>query len=333
MNRLLSRRTARFSATLRLALLAGAGASLLSTTPSARAQNSAAINSTAVVLDFEVEPGIDPILGRKAADAVAVEMEGSSDFTVVPRQQVEDAVATKSGLRAPYTPATQLRLGQTVEARVVISGRILTAVVGNQAANPRVREARVEIAVRQLDTRSGDFINGTQALETATDQLSEVDDDTLINQATDKAAYTAVRALRLQIFPEGTVMNTTRNIIETNLGARNGVRIGQRYSVSRDVANKSRGANEATITVDRIKVGEIVINEVEQDQSRAIPAAGGALGIRTGDKIRRIFAPGLTFAEPALSDTEGNNTGKAGKNSKSDNNSRERNRKLERGSL
>ena len=328
MNRLWSRRTARFSASLRFALLAGAGASLLFAIPPARAQNSAAINSTVVVLDFEVAPGIDPILGRKAADAMAVELEGSGNFTVVPRQQVEDAVATKSGLRAPYTPATQLRLGQTLEARSVISGRILQAVVGNQADNPRVREARVEIAVRQLDTRNGDFINGNQALETATDELSEVDDDTLINQATDKAAYTAVRALRLQIFPEGTVMNTTRNIIETNLGARNGVRIGQRYAVSRDVANKSRGANEATVTVERIKVGEIVISEVEQDQSRAVPGAGGALGIHTGDKIRRIFAPGLTFAEPALSDTEGNATGK---NGKKDKNRRKRN--LERGSL
>lgn len=344
MNRLLSRRPARFSsASLRLAPLARlalavavGGAGTLIAAP-AHAQSSAA--GTVVVLDFEVAPGIDPILGRKAADAIAVEMEGSGDFNVVPRQQVEEAVATRSGLRAPYNPSTQRRLGEVLEARSVITGRITRAVIGNQAANPRVREARVEMQVRQLDTRTGDFVNGTQSLESTIDEVSEVDDDILLNQANDKAAYAAIRALRLQIFPEGTVMNTTREIIELSLGARNGVRVGQRYSVMRDVANKSRGANEATVTVDRIKVGEIVINSVEQDQSRAIIAAGGALGIRTNDKIRRIFAPGLTFAEPLINDAAGNVNGRKGKNGdnnlniESEDERRRRIRNLERGSL
>jgi hypothetical protein len=332
MNRLLSRRTARFSpASLRFALAAAVGVCLAASGAPVHAQSSA--SSTAVVLDFEVAPGVDPILGRKAADAIAVEMEASGDFNVVPRQTVEEAVATRSGLRAPYTPGTQRRLGEVLEARNVITGRILRVLVGNQAANPRVREARVELQVRQLDTRSGDFINGTQALETATDELSEVDDDILLNQATDKAAYSAIRALRLQIFPEGTVMNTTRSIIELNLGARNGVRVGQRYSVMRDVANKSRGANEATVTVERIKIGEIVISSIEQDQSRAVVAAGGTLGIHTNDKIRRIFAPGLTYVEPLINDTAGNAAGKGRGKEETEDERRRRNRNLERGSL
>src|SRR5688572_28321948 len=34
----------------------------------------------AIVLDFSVAPGIDPVLGRKAADALAVELQRSGEF-------------------------------------------------------------------------------------------------------------------------------------------------------------------------------------------------------------------------------------------------------------
>ncbi len=54
-----------------------------------------------------------------------------------------------------------------------------------------------------MEVRSGDFINGTQVTETTIDNLREVDDDLLMNQSLDKAAFSAVRTIRLIIFSGG----------------------------------------------------------------------------------------------------------------------------------
>jgi hypothetical protein len=264
----------------------------------------------AVVLDFEVGPGLDPILGRKAADAVAVEMEDTGVYEVVTRQAVEKRVAERRGLLPPYVPQTQRRLGAEMGARSVITGRITTVYLGpyitETAANgrttidPRIREARVQLQIRQLEVRSGDYVNGTQVTETTTDELAEVDDDVLINQSIDKAAYSAVRTVRLITFPEATVMHTTAKSLELNLGFRNGIRPGQRFSILRDSAIKPRGLNESTVTVERVKVAEMVIDSVDNDQSIGHIVSGGSVGVRTNDKARRIFAPGLPFTEPSF---------------------------------
>ncbi len=68
----------------------------------------------------------------------------------------------------------------------------------------------------------------------------------------------------------------------------------------RDVANKSRGANRANVFVERIKVAELIIIRIEANQSTGMVVAGGSVGVRTGDKIRRIFAPGTPFTEPSF---------------------------------
>ena len=257
-----------------------------------------------VILDFDIAPNVDPVFGRKAADAVAVEMEASGDFNVVPRQAVEEAVATRNGLQPPYNATTQRRLGEALGVRSVISGRVVSALSGRKSSDLRVRQTQVTLQLRQLDIRSGDYINGTQVTEITTDELGDFDDDILMNQSIDKAAYSAVRTIRLITFPEGRVTHTTKTgEIELSMGRREGLRPGQRFSVMRDVANKSRGPNEALVTVQRVKVGEIVVKSVDDDQAVASLASGGSVGIRTNDIVRRIFAPGVTFSEPTFERT------------------------------
>jgi hypothetical protein len=48
------------------------------------------------------------------------------------------------------------------------------------------------------------------------------------------------------------------------------------------------------------KIAELVITETEDDQSRARVVSGGSVGVRTNDIVRRIFAPGVPFTEPAF---------------------------------
>jgi hypothetical protein len=245
------------------------------------------------ILDFEVAPGVDPVLGRKAADAVAVEMGRSGEYEPVPRQRMEEVLSTIAGLRPPYTPLTQIHLAEALGVNQVVTGEVVSAVVAVPTTAPYItnrRGARVQINARQLAAISGDLTIGAQVAEVATSEPSdvnvEVDGDVLIDEALNKAAYDAVRTIRQTRFAEGTIMNTTVDFVEIDKGFRNGVRPGQRFTVLRDVLNRSRTA------VERIKVGEITIRRVEDDQSQGILSAGGVLGVRAGDKVRRIFVPG-----------------------------------------
>lgn len=256
-------------------MLLFAFAGLFGTPNSARAQLTI---QPAIVLDFATANGIDSIYGRKAADALAVELQKSGDYEIVPRQQVEQAVATLPGLAPPYTPATQARLAQAVSASVVFSGRVTAAEVINR------RAARVTLEVRKLETLTTDYVNGTTVSE-STSELADVSSEVLVDQALNKAAATAVLKLKRTLPPSGTVLNTTVNDVELSVGARIGAAVGQRYSVLRDIYNKTKDR------VERIKIGEVEITKVEMDQSVARVVGENPAGVRTEDKVRQIFVP------------------------------------------
>jgi hypothetical protein len=234
---------------------------------------------TVVVLDFAVSPGLDPLLGRKAADGLAVELQRSGDYEVVTRQRVEEAVGQQAGLQPPFNDTAQIRLAQAVGARSVFSGRV----VGVELTPGRA--ARVRLETKQLDASTGDFINGTQVTETTEQKLQDVANEILVDEAINKSVFSAVRSMRQTNLPEGAVLNTTKDDVELSIGARNGVAVGQRYSVLRDVFNKAKAVTE------RVKIGEITIARIESDQSVGVLSAGGAAGVRTGDRIRQIFVP------------------------------------------
>ncbi|HVF85524.1 MAG TPA: hypothetical protein VM821_06060 [Abditibacteriaceae bacterium] len=252
---------------------------------------SAAAVQSAVVLDFDVAPGIDPVLGRKAADSVAVEMKSSGDFDVVPRQRVEELVSTIPGLQAPYTPPTARRLGEAAGASVVVTGRVVGATIVRGLNNART--ARIQLEMRQMDVRTGDFVNGAQPSAITIDQFQELDDDVLSDQSLDKASYDGVRQMRLYVPAEATITHNLVNDVQMNRGLRDGVRTGQRYSILRDHYNPARRI------VERIKIAEVRIAGVDTFQASAIIVDGGSVGIRTGDKARRIYASGIPFTEPA----------------------------------
>lgn len=252
----------------------------LSAPQAAHAQSTATSPTvTLVVLDFDVAKGLDPILGRKAADAMAVELKNSGNFEVITRQRVEKVISEQPGLTAPFNAETQVRLAQILGAQGVISGRVISATTLNK------RSARCQVEARQLDAATGDIVNGASVNEATLDKLQEIDSDILLDEAINKSAFSLVRTMSQTRLSEGTVLNTTATDVELNLGARNGVVAGQRYSVLRDVLNRS------TNVVERLKVAEIQISGVEADQSTAKLVAGGDTGVRTGDKIRLIFVP------------------------------------------
>lgn len=246
-------------------------------TPAAQAQGAPA--QSVIVLDFATGNGLDPLLGRKAADGLAVELQRSGSFDVVPRSRVEEAVDQQAGLQPPFNNTAQIKLAETVNASSVFSGTI-TAVDLNPG-----KSARVTLQVSQLDVITGDFINGTVVSEPTEQKLGTVASEILIDEAINKAVFAAVRAMRQTTLPQGTVLNVGTDESVLSIGADGGAATGQRYTILRDKYDAARNVTE------RRKIGEVTITRVNANQSNARLSAGGTEGIKTGDRVRQIFVP------------------------------------------
>lgn len=246
-------------------------------TPVAQAQGTPA--QSVIVLDFATGPGLDPLLGRKAADGLAVELQRSGSYDVVPRQRIEQAVDQQAGLQPPYNNTAQIKLAETVNASSVFSGTITAVdlVPG--------KSARVTLEVSQLDVITGDNINGTVVSEPTEQKLGTIDNEILIDEAINKSVFAAVRSMRQTTLPMGTVLNVGTNEFVVSIGADGGASVGQKYTLLRDKYDAPRNLTE------RRKIGEIIITRVNANQSNARLYAGGGEGVKTGDRVRQIFNP------------------------------------------
>ena len=246
-----------------------------------------------IVLDFATANGIDPLIGRKAADGLAVELQRSGSFDVVPRQRVEEAVDQQAGLQPPYNNIAQIKLAEAVNASSVFSG-VITAVNVTPG-----RMARVSLQVSQLDVITGDNINGTVVSESTEQKLGEVASEILVDEAINKAVFAAARSMRQTTLPTGTVLNVATDEVVLSIGADAGVSSGERFTVLRDKYDRVRNVTE------RSKIGEVTITQVNATQSSARVSAGGQEGVRTGDRVRQIFT---ASSYPTTSTRDGNST-------------------------
>lgn len=257
---------------------------------------------TAVVLDFDVYGGLDPNLGRKAADALAVELQTSTAnepvprqrVEVVPRQRVQQVINDTTALTPPYTDIIQLRLARATGATSVFSGRVLSARVADHQA------ARVTIEVMQYDPAMSDFSNGAVVSQSAVDKTGRADNDLLLDEAINKAVYAAMIEIERKPYPIGTVQIVTRDTALINLGTRNGTSRGQEYAVLRDIY-RGRDTTDRDV-VERVKIGECVVTRLDVDQASVVLTQGGAAGVKIGDKVRRVYIP-IAYA-PRPRDTD-----------------------------
>lgn len=257
---------------------------------------------TVVVLDFDVTGGLDPNIGRKAADALAVELQTSTannpvprqQVEVVPRQRVQQVLNETTALSPPYTDIIQLRLARATGASSVYSGRVLSARVAERKA------ARVTIEIMQFDAAMGDFSNGSVVSQSAVDPAGLADNDLLLDEAINKAVYAALLDIKRKPYPIGTIQIVTRDQALMNLGSRNGVSRGQKYAILRDIY-RGRDATDRDV-VERVKIAECVATRLDVDQASVVLTQGGAAGVKIGDKVRRIYVPFGFRARPQDTD-------------------------------
>lgn len=270
--------TARFLATIMIIphlMLAG-----LSTAVNAQVQGTTYV----AVIDFaNTSKYGDAMLSRLATDAVAVEMANTAaTFTVATRQQVESAMR-ELDISYPLDLTGVLRISEQLQVDSVIVGELRDV---RFTENPR--QARVELVVRMLDAETGEPINGAIARGQSTPQPSFTgDDDLLVTQAINNAAYVGVKRMVDYIIPEATILNSMgSDEVLLNRGAQDGINEGMEMIVSRN---------------DEV-IGKIRVIDVSNNDARA-KVVSAVRGVQPQDKAKAIFKlPAVAsgaYGEPA----------------------------------
>jgi len=228
---------------------------------------------TVIVIDFANKTGfLGEALARRATDAVAVELANSARFEVLRRDEVEKQ-AGALGLRKPYDMVAQAKLAQALGATAVITGEI-SFVSPVAKSNPKQVVAGLKVMMRQPG--SPELINGAAQIGEASARPGLSDDESLAQEAVDKAAVLCVKQMLATNLPEGTIVSTVGQPsslqILINRGSRDGVQEGMQMLVTREGQ----------------RVGKIQTTNVFAADSEAKPIEN-TLGIRPEDKVRAVF--------------------------------------------
>jgi len=231
------------------------------------------------VLDFENDThrGGD-LLGRVAAAQVALQLDGSSDWDVVPEASVQKRIQ-ELRLHAPFDQIDRARLASKLGAAAVAYGTITEARVKGE----NEREAYVRLRLLVEDAHTGELIAGADADGRTPPRTGAGNDDQLLEEALGKAAFRARQFMDGYRLPEGTVLNATevfgpptrRVEVTLNLGSRQGIKRGTKLLVTR------RGES----------VGRLWVTSTGQDTSTAI-VLENYRGVRPEDHVRAVFELG-----------------------------------------
>ncbi|MDO8682946.1 MAG: hypothetical protein Q7N50_05630 [Armatimonadota bacterium] len=227
------------------------------------------------VVDFENRTGVQgDYLGKLASDALVLELNESRRFDVIPRSVMQTEMENL-GFSGRLSRRQLLRLGERVvkgefgQPSAIIEGEVTAIKIKGDP-----RRANITMVARMIDVASGEVING--AIATGVSQLRvgyTADDDQLITEALNDAAYQAVKTMVDYIIPEATVQNTIGiNEVLLNKGARDGIKRGMKMVVFR-----------VGEVVGRVEVKDVTPNDATASVIHATK------GVKPEDRVRAIF--------------------------------------------
>jgi len=224
------------------------------------------------VVDFVNESGVQgQLLARLATDAVVVEMSKTNRYDVsITRAQLANEME-KLGLHPPLSKLGLVRLGEALQADAMLEGSIKSVSLAGSGAT---RRASVTLVVQMIDQASGEVINGAVQTGTSSARVGFTpDDDSLITEAINNAAFLCVKTMIDYVIPEGTVlMNIGESMLMINKGARDGMKPGMRLIILRQ----------------REIIGYVVVQKVSATSCDA-KVMKSMRGIQPEDKARAIF--------------------------------------------
>lgn len=185
------------------------------------------------VVDFINESGVQgDLLARLATDAVVVEMSKTDRYDVaITRTKIKEEM-TALDLRSPLNRKGLMRLGESLSADAMLEGSIKTVQLSGSGAT---RRASVTLAMQMIDQASGEVVNGAVQTGSSSARVGySADDDALIVEAINDAAFMAVKTMVDYVIPEATVlMNIGSDQVMLNMGSRDGIKPGMSMIVLR----------------------------------------------------------------------------------------------------
>lgn len=240
-----------------------------------------------IVLDFEVPKEQPELLGRKAADAVAVALVDIAKYEVIPRTDVEAALQ-RLRLTPPLTTHQITLLAKNLNARYVVVGKVVRVVVDAKAGR-----ASVQLQMLYQDPYLEAPVNGAHVLATTPPRVGATP-DILVDQALNLAAQQAVQQALATRLPEGQIMQRAGNTVIINRGHDQGLRDGMRMWVYRLVRDPETGQWVRT------RIGRITITSAEARQSSAV-IDEELVPIQYPDRVIGIYEiPKLGVPEPPV---------------------------------
>lgn len=271
MKRMRSHKLSRWLARLLTVAIAVPAAILGGPARPARAQQPRA--PLVYVLDFNNKSEIGgALLGRQAAAQMAIEMNNSGQWNVIPDRTVQAAIQNL-GFKPPFDRVARQMIAREIDAELVVYGSVEAAMVETDPM-----EARTRIRVVVEDVRTGVLFNGAIADGDSMPRMGyRGEADILLDEALAKAAFVARTTLARFRPPEGTVLNTAvvrdvRTIALINIGTRQGVK--------RDM--------EMVVTRRGELVGFLKIVSLYSDSSNALITLN-LQGVAPEDRVRSIF--------------------------------------------
>ena len=224
------------------------------------------------VVDFVNESGVQgELLARLATDAVVVEMSKTNRYDVsITRSQIESEMK-KLDLHAPLSKVGVVRLGESLSTDAMLQGVVKSVKLSGSGAT---RSAAVTLVVQMIDQASGEVINGAIQTGKSSPRVGYTpDDDSLITEAINNAAFLVVKTMVDYIIPEATVQaNIGADQVMLSKGARDGIKPGMRMIVLRQ----------------KEIIGYVQVRSVDPIDSIA-KVTKSMRGIRPEDKVRAIF--------------------------------------------
>jgi len=186
-----------------------------------------------VVLDFETPKDQPEILGRKAADAVALALADTGRYEVISRTELETAVQ-RLRLTPPLLPTQYALLARELKARFVVYGKVVRVIIDEKAGRAGV-QLQMLFHDRYLDVP----VNGAHVLA-MTPPRPGITPDILIDHALSLAAKQAVQQAMATRLPEGQIMQRVGKSVIINRGHDQGIRDGMQLWVYRLVRDPER---------------------------------------------------------------------------------------------
>lgn len=245
----------------------------------AEAQAQPVVESASVIVlpIRDTDGSIDSVLSQKATDALALAMEGSGQYSITSKMDLERELAALS-LDPPLSIVEQMRLGERLAVDQVATGEITELHI-----NERTGEATIGLSVGLLDVEIGEHLNGAN-LKTVTKIIPgwQGEESRVINDAVREIAELAVSELLRNRVEVGYVTSVNEFGVATfSLGHDDALQSGMEMMLLRPVWQRDLEQ------IMMVKVGAYLVDEVGARTSKMTALGEGRA--RIGDRVYRLY--------------------------------------------